>query len=230
MPKMLIVDDDREASRELKTAMEPHGWQVELCDTGRDAMQLLRNFQYDFILLDWNLPDTTGPEICTQFRKNGGVTPIIFLTGRQEIESIEHGLDCGGDDYMTKPFIVRELLARIRSVKRRPAQVKEGKLTLGRQLNFDPKLRTVKCGDESVQLSPTESGLLETICRQPNSYFSAADLFEAVWPSETDSTEDIVRTHMKVLRRKLKLLIDTELIETVRGSGYLIRAENVQTS
>jgi len=225
---MLIVDDDLETSRELKLAIEPHGWLVELCATGSDAQQLLQNFNYDFILLDWNLPDLTGPQVCKQFRNGGGETPIIFLTGRQAVEDIEHGLDAGGDDYLTKPFEVRELLARIRTVKRRPPQIKHGKLVL-RQLEFDPQLRLVKCGGENVQLSPTESSLLETICRKPNNFFSSTALFKAVWPSETESSEEIVRTHMKVLRRKLKLLTEDELIQTVRGSGYLIRAEDVQT-
>lgn len=224
---MLIVDDDVASSSELKVAIEQDGWNVELCALGKDARQLLENFQYDFILLDWNLPDSTGPEICRHFREAGGHTPIIFLTGRQAVEDIEHGLDVGGDDYLTKPFNVRELMARIRTVKRRPSQIKRGKLIL-RGVEFDPQLRLIRCGDSSVQLSPTESGLLETICSSPNNFFSSGALFSAVWPSHTDSSEDIVRTHMKVLRRKLKLLTDHELIQTVRGSGYLIRAEDVQ--
>jgi DNA-binding response OmpR family regulator len=228
VPKMLIVDDDLESSRELKLAMEHDGWLVELCATGLDALQLLKNFKYDFILLDWNLPDTPGPKICKEFRDNGGQTPIIFLTGRQAIEDIEHGLDSGGDDYLTKPFSVRELLARIRTVKRRPAQIADGKLLLG-EVEFDPRLRLLKHDDATVQLSPTESGLLETLCRNPSNFFSSNALFSAVWPSESDSSEEIVRTHMKVLRRKLKLLNEHELIQTIRGSGYLIKAEDVKT-
>jgi len=224
---MLIVDDDLEMSGQLKLAMEQDGWLVELCATGSDAQQLLNNFKYDFILLDWNLPDKPGDRICKEFRDKGGQTPIIFLTGRQAIQDIEHGLDSGGDDYLTKPFSVRELQARIRTVKRRPAQIKAGKLLVG-NVEFDPRLRLIRRGDENVQLSPTESGLLETLCSNPNNFFSSVALFKAVWPSESDTSEEIVRTHMKVLRRKLKLLSEQELIQTVRGSGYLIRMEDVK--
>jgi two-component system OmpR family response regulator len=181
---MLIVDDDIEASQELKLSIEPEGWLVELCATGLDAEQLLKNFEYDFILLDWNLPDTTGPKICKQFRNNGGMTPIIFLTGRQEIEDIEHGLNSGGDDYLKKPFSVRELLARINAVQRRPVQIKQPKLRL-KQVEFDPRLRVLTRDGENVQLSPTESRLLEVMCTHPNSFFSSSALFKAVWPSET---------------------------------------------
>ncbi|HEY9792560.1 MAG TPA: response regulator transcription factor [Candidatus Obscuribacterales bacterium] len=224
---MLIVDDDRDSSLELKTAMQREGWVVELCETGLDAQQLLKGFHYDIILLDWNLPDLSGPEICKQYRTNGGMTPIIFLTGRQGIDDIEQGLNAGGDDYLTKPFNVRELLARIRAVKRRPHVLRQPKVHL-KQVEFDPQLRVIIRDGENVQLSPTESSLLETLCTNPSKFYSTSALFKAVWPSETESSEDIVRTHMKVLRRKLKLLTDDELIQTVRGSGYMIRAEDVE--
>jgi len=225
--KMLIVDDDLEGSRALVEAMASHGWLVELCGLGMDALQLLNNFTYDFILLDWNLPDINGPEVCRKFRESGGDTPIIFLTGMHGVDNVEHGLDSGGDDYLTKPFEVRELLARIRTVKRRPPNVKQGKLIL-RDVQFDPMLRLISCGTEQVQLSPTESAMLEVLCRSPNTFFSSAALFKAVWPSETESSEEIVRTHMKVLRRKLKLLMTAELINTQRGSGYFIGVEDVK--
>src|ERR1700677_2184336 len=132
---------------ELKEAMQPHGWLVEVCGAGFDALQLLQNFKYDFILLDWNLPDLSGPEICQKFRNSGGMTPIIFLTGRHGVANIEEALDSGGDDYLTKPFDVRELLARIRTVKRRPQQVTQGKLRL-QEMQFDPMLRVISKGSE----------------------------------------------------------------------------------
>jgi DNA-binding response OmpR family regulator len=225
--KLLIVDDDLAAAMELKEAMQPHGWLVEVCGAGFDALQLLQNFKYDFILLDWNLPDLSGPEICQKFRDAGGMTPIIFLTGRHGIANIEEALDSGGDDYLTKPFDVRELLARIRTIKRRPQQVTSGKLRL-RDLQFDPMLRVLSNGAEQVQLSPTENAMLEALCRSPNTYFPSAALFKAVWPSETESSDEIVRTHMKVLRRKIKLLTSVELISTQRGSGYVINADDVK--
>lgn len=227
MSKILIVDDDLETGEWLKQSLEPEGWAAELCESGLDALQLLKNFHYDFILLDWNLPDISGIEVCRRFRDTGGITPIIFLTARQALEDIERGLDSGGDDYLTKPFKIRELLARIRTVKRRPPQIDAGKLVL-RELRFDPLLRVVSKGEDRVQLSPTESAMLEALCRKPNVFFSSAELFNAVWPSSAESSEDAVRTHMKVLRRKLNLLTPSEIIKTQRGSGYFISADDVK--
>jgi DNA-binding response OmpR family regulator len=114
MPKLLLVEDDTDLSTHLSDLLESHGWQVEKADNGADGLMLLRNFKYDFALLDWNLPELSGIEICRKFRADGGDTPVIFLTSKGEIEDKECGLDAGGDDYLTKPFDVRELLARMR--------------------------------------------------------------------------------------------------------------------
>src|SRR5215472_1462932 len=115
MGKLLLVDDDVNYTAKLKEAMAPLGWSVELAHNGRDALQHLDQFQYDFVLLDWNLPDIDGIEICKRYRAGGGTAHIIFLTGRDGIEDKLAGLDSGGDDYLTKPFDDRELLSRIRA-------------------------------------------------------------------------------------------------------------------
>jgi OmpR-family two-component system manganese-sensing response regulator len=221
MPKMLIIEDDADAADKLRQLMEPHGWSVELAGTGRDGLQLLEGFKYDFILLDWNLPDLTGLEVCRKYRHGGGETPIIFLTGRGEIESRESGLDAGGDDYLVKPYDIRELLARIRSIQRRPPVMTSGKLTV-QGVELDTKKRIAARGPETTQLSRIECNLLEFLFRNPNAYFSAAQLFEANWDSDAESSEATVRVHMTVLRRKLALIGAPQLIKTLRGSGYIV--------
>jgi DNA-binding response OmpR family regulator len=227
MGKLLLVDDDVSYTEKLKDAMAPLGWSVELVHNGRDAMQLLENFQYEFVLLDWHLPDMTGIDICTKFRAGGGTAHVIFLTGRGGIDDKEAGFGAGGDDYLVKPFDARELLARMRAIQRRQTPSGRGKFLLG-EIQFDPQLRTVSKGEEKIALSPTESSLLEHLCKNPDKYFSSAALFEAVWPSEVASSDEAVRTHMLVLRRKLKLVTSQELIKTVRRAGYYIESKDIQ--
>jgi len=222
--KILIVDDDIEYSKTLCGLLEPHGWIAEAASTGHDATQLLENFSYDFILLDWNLPDMTGLAICKKYRASGGKSPIIFLTGRDGVEDKEAGLDAGGDDYLTKPFDVRELLARIRSVQRRQTLSVSQKFVLN-GIEFDPKMRSLKAVGELVTLSPTESALLEFLFRHPNKLHSSARLFEAVWPSESDSSGETVRVHMRILRKKLSIVGGDAIIKTVRPSGYVIEID-----
>jgi DNA-binding response OmpR family regulator len=228
MGKLLLVDDDVDYTTKLKEAMAPLGWSVELAHTGSDAIQFLSHFKYDFVLLDWNLPDITGIEVCKRYRAAGGTAYIIFLTGRDGIEDKLAGLDSGGDDYLTKPFDDRELHARINSIQRRHTPQKRGKYWIG-DVEFDPQLRTITRQDEQITLSPIESGLLEHLCRNPDMYFPSAALFEAVWPSEVESSDEAVRTHMLVLRRKLGLVTSQELIKTVRRAGYYIESKDIKS-
>jgi OmpR-family two-component system manganese-sensing response regulator len=223
LEKLLIVEDDAEFSQALSKTLVSQGWMVETAGTGRDGLQLLTNFRYDFVLLDWDLPDITGLEICRQFRTAGGATPVIFVTGRSDIEDREAGLDCGGDDYITKPFDVRELLARIRAIQRRPRTLERAPLVAAQGLALDPLLRTAVSNGKSVQLSLTESNILEFFLRNRNRFFSAVDVFEEVWPSDSEASVDTVKVTMGLLRRKLTQLGAEGLISTVKGSGYILR-------
>jgi DNA-binding response OmpR family regulator len=225
---MLIVDDDINYLNTLQSLIEAQGWLVERASTAGDALQLMTNFEFDFILLDWNLPDSTGPDICRKYRGDGGETPIIFLTGRGEVADKEAGLDAGGDDYLTKPFDIRELLARIRTIQRRQSRFAGEKFKL-HDIEFDPRLRLVSRNNETAQLSPIESSMLECLFRHPNTLYSSAKLFASVWPSETEASDETVRVHMRVIRRKLALLGCEDLIKTVRGSGYVIETNPRET-
>jgi DNA-binding response OmpR family regulator len=229
MDKLLIVEDEKAISQELKKFLEPHGWHVEVASTGSDGMQLLGNFQYDFVLLDWNLPDMSGVEICRRFRAQGGTTPIIFLTGRNTIDEKEEGLNAGGDDYMTKPYDVRELLARIRTVRRRPRELASPRL-IAHGFELNPYLKTLVAPNGTAQLTALESHILEYLMRNRNRYFSSADLFEAIWPSDSDSSPDTVRVLITLLRRKLDQIGAKDLIKTVRRLGYIIDDGDTTTS
>ncbi len=221
MSKILFVDDDVELAKTVSRELEASGWKVEMAHNGADAKQMLKSFRYDLILLDWQLPDTTGIEICRAYRASGEITPIVFLTGMNEIHSLEEALDIGADDYITKPFDFRVLLARIRNAQRRASGMATSALVIG-NTSFDKKMRKLTVGKIEVKLTAIESELVEFLMRNPNQIFSSADLFKAIWSSDSDSTEDTVRVHVGLLRKKLSAAGCSDLIKTIRGSGYTI--------
>lgn len=225
MEKLLIVEDDAGFSDQLSSALKSHGWTAEIALNGSDGLQLLHHFRFDFILLDWELPDISGLEICRTFRARGGNTPIIFLTGRREIEDKEAGFAAGGDDYLTKPFDVRELIARIGSIKRRPRMTARTPLVIN-NLALDPRLRVVRSHKGEVQLSFRESNILEFFLSNRNVFFSGAQIFEALWPTDTEASDQTVKVHMGLLRKKLAQLEADSLISTVKGAGYILRDDS----
>jgi DNA-binding response OmpR family regulator len=223
MAKLLIIDDDQEFCQLLRHLMLPHGWTVEMAFNGSDGRQMLESFQYDVVLLDWTLPDGTGLNICREFRRSGKQTPIIFLTAMSDIDSKESGLDAGGDDYLIKPCDCRELLARIRSLRRRTAleKAQDDKLII-RGVCLHADSRTISNGQSQTTLSAIECQLLEYLFRHPNKVFSSAQLFEAVWPSQTESTDATVRVHMAAIRKKLASINAEGFVKTLHKSGYII--------
>lgn len=221
MAKILIVDDDTELSNTLRHVLQEQGYLVEQAFAGGDALQLLTNFDYDVIVLDWSMPGVTGEAVCLQYRKNGGQAPVIFLTGQTEIDFVERGLNAGADDYLTKPFAVRELSARLRSLLRRRRSAFESELKV-RNLVLKPELNLLIAGDEKIELRPKETALLEYFLVNPNRIFSAQQLLDSVWPSESSATANTVRTWMGLLRHKLAPLGHEDLIRTVPGSGYVL--------
>ncbi|MBK7748279.1 MAG: response regulator transcription factor [Candidatus Obscuribacter sp.] len=221
MAKILLVEDDLELAERMQDWFTLENHALEVVHNGGDALQMLGSFEFDVIVLDWGLPGVAGIDVLRTYRKNGGTTPIIFLTGRGEIINREEGLDSGADDYMVKPFDVRELSARIRSLLRRPKGLLPTELTI-QGLHLELETRTAKAGANAVHLMPKQCSLLEFLMRHPNRPFGAKALLDAVWPSESEASEDTVRTCMKTLRRQLANIGKEDLIKTVLGSGYLI--------
>ena len=224
MSKLLIVDDDVELTKHLKESIANYGWSVEAVHTGLDASQMLESFGFDMVLLDWDLPDITGIDVCRAFRQRGKTTPVIFITGKDELNALENALDIGADDYITKPFELRELMARIRSLQRRASGLATSDLIIG-DAKLDKKSRKLYFGSVEVKLTALENELVEYLMRHPNQIFSSADLFNAVWSSDTESTVDTVRVHIRILRRKLGLSGHADFVKTVLGSGYVIESK-----
>ncbi|MBA4027036.1 MAG: hypothetical protein C0473_02225 [Cyanobacteria bacterium DS3.002] len=223
MAKLLIVDDDQILTSLIKQEMEKQGWMVETAYTFNDGRQFLECFSFDLIVLDWSLPDGTGLTLCRNFRRAGGTTPVIFLTGRNDIDSKESGLDSGGDEFLTKPFDIRELLAHVRAIQRRPTHFIQDALIV-KGITLDTRLSRLTGDEIDVKLSPTELALLEYLFRHQDQIFSGADLFRKVWPANREVQDDTIRVHLHILRRKLAVVGLKDFIKTVRGSGYILES------
>lgn len=221
MAKILLVEDDAPLASKLKEWFAQEGHLLEIAATGEDALQLFSSFQYEVLLLDWTLPGISGLDVCKSYRKSGGLANIIFLTGRGDITDKEEALNYGADDYVTKPFDIRELAARVRSVLRRPYTLLPNELTIN-GLVLDLKLNTIKYAEKQEHLTNKELSLLEFLMRNPNRIYSSQELAKLLWPSDNDTTAETVRSWMRNLRTKISTVTDTTIIKTIPKSGYLI--------
>lgn len=221
MAKILLVEDDLELADKLKSWFASQGDLLEAVTTAEDALQMLGNFSFDLILLDWTLPGMTGAEMCSRYRKSGGTTAIIFLTGRGDIGSKEQGLDLGADDYLVKPFDTRELSARVRSVSRRPSCMLPVEIRINNVI-LDMNTKSIVVDGVSYALRSKECVLLEYLMRHPNRIFGSKNLLDAIWPSDQEASTDTVRSWIRNLRQKLAAAGKPDLIKTIPGSGYMI--------
>jgi DNA-binding response OmpR family regulator len=221
MAKLLMIEDDIELANKVSEWLQFEKFTVDVAHTGADGNHFLAAYQYDAIMLDWQLPDASGVDICKNFRLRGGLTPILFLTGRDAIEHKEQGLDAGADDYLTKPFHLKELTARLRALLRRapglvPQTIKCANLTL------ETSTFRVENDGKEIQLLPKEFAILEYLMRRPNQVFGSKALLNAVWDSDSDASEDTIRTYIKTLRRKVTPEGGECPIKTIHGLGYKI--------
>jgi DNA-binding response OmpR family regulator len=220
MAKILVVEDDPHLSSLIRNLLVAERHVAETAVDGNDALAMLKMFKYDLVVLDWMLPGMTGNTICREYRDRGGAAPILMLTSKSSIEEKEAGLDSGADDYLTKPFDPRELLARIRALLRRPQAVNSSKdLSIG-DLALDTKACKVFKGGIELKLLPKEFNLLELFMRYPNQVFSPEALLERVWTADSAASFDTVRTYIKTLRKKIDSPGTASAIRTVHGVGY----------
>lgn len=225
MTKILLVDDDLELGEALKDSFAEQGLSLEIATTGEDAVQLLETFDFDIILLDWNLPGINGLSVCRRYREANGCSYVIFLTSENDIKRKEEALDAGGDDYLVKPFDLRELFARMRSVMRRSLKVHKVDLKV-KDVVLEPGERIVHSNNKKVQLTPKEALLLEYLMRHTNRPFTGARLFNAIWPSDADASAETVKVWMSNLRSKLSKIGQKDFIKTVLGSGYVVESDD----
>lgn len=220
MAKILLVEDDLDLANTVRTFLMFEHHTVEHLKNGQEAHEHLRTFQYELIVLDWTLPGMSGVDILRRFRELGGTTPVIMLTGHDTVEEKERGLDSGADDYLTKPFQLKELGARVRALLRRSPQVSNSNILAAGNLTIDTQKYRVTVNGEPITLVPREFQLLEFFMRHPNQVLSPEALLNRVWPSDSDATTEALRTALKRLRKK----VDPEgnLLRTVHGVGYIL--------
>lgn len=221
MAKILLVEDDQAVAEAIVDALEFESNVVEHVDCGLEASQRLKLYQYDLVVLDWDLPRKSGVEVCGEYRSGGGTLPILMLTGKSSVEDRVTGLDAGADDYLPKPFSMKELSARVRALLRRPEPMVSELVQLG-PLQIDLKFHKVTRGQEELNLLAKEISLLEFLVRHRGQVFSVDDLLNKVWHSESDSSEDAVRQCVTRLRKKIDGESESSLIITVKGLGYKV--------
>jgi two-component system, OmpR family, response regulator MprA len=225
--KILVVDDERAVRESLRRALELEGYEIELAEDGRQALERLageNGNEPDAVILDVLMPGMDGLEVCRTLRSRGSRLPILMLTARTQVEDRVEGLDAGADDYLTKPFALEELLARVRALLRRSGDDgAEGETLRFADLELDPGTREVRRGGERIELTRTEFSLLELFLLNPRQVLTRSVIFERVWGYDFGFASNSLDVYIGYLRRKTEAGGKPRLIHTVRGVGYALR-------
>jgi two-component system OmpR family response regulator len=222
--RILLAEDDVDMAAMLQQALSRTGHVVDLAATGTDALWMARAVDYDVVLLDVNLPQPDGFEVCRRLRAAEVWIPVLFLSGRSGVPDRVAGLDAGGDDYLVKPFALEELDARLRAVGRREARPRPAILRAG-DLEVDPATHRVRRGSAELALSPKEFALLELLARRVGEVVSRADIVDALWDFAFDPKSNVVEALVSRLREKVDMPFGRSTIDTVRGTGYRLRGD-----
>jgi two-component system response regulator MprA len=221
--KVFVVDDEPAVRESLRRALELEGYDVELAGDGEEALERFEhNAKPDAVILDILMPGIDGLEVCRRLRAAGNEVPVLMLTARAEVDSRVAGLDAGADDYLSKPFALAELLARLRALLRRTASDSTDRLSFA-DLELDPGTREVVRGSDPIELTRTEFSLLELFLRNPRQVLTRSIIFERVWGFDFGPTSNSLDVYIGYLRRKTEVGGRPRLIHTVRGVGYALR-------
>jgi two-component system, OmpR family, response regulator MprA len=222
---VLVVDDERAVRDSLRRALELEGYRVELAEDGEQALRRLEvDPQPDAVILDVLMPGADGLEVCRRLRSAGNEIPVLMLTARSEVDSRVAGLDAGADDYLSKPFALAELLARLRALLRRLGSDDSTDVLRFADLELDTGTREVRRGGDLIDLTRTEFALLELFLRNPRQVLTRSVIFERVWGYDFGPTSNSLDVYVGYLRRKTETGDRSRLIHTVRGVGYALRA------
>lgn len=219
---ILLVDDESEMVDPLSRILSREGYTVDVAYDGDRGHQLAAEHPYDLLILDWMLPQRSGLEICQQVRSQGNNTPVLFLTAKDTIDDRVQGLDAGADDYLVKPFELRELLARVRALLRRPSTMEQpqpSRLRAG-ELELDPANQLAYRADREIELSEKEAQLLEYLMRHSNQLLTHEQIHQHLWGENAHPTSNALAAQIRLLRRKIELPGEQPLISTVYGKGY----------
>ena len=222
--RILLIEDDAEVAQNVAKSLKQHGHIVEHAADGRDGLMLAIGERFDVVIVDRMLPALDGLSLIKSVRTAKIGTPMLILTTKGGIEDRVEGLEAGADDYLVKPFALAELIARVHALARRPAMTQEATVLTVADLTLDLVKRTVSRAGQSVDVQPQEFKLLEYMMRHAGKAVTRTMLLENVWDFHFDPRTNIVETHMSRLRSKVDRGFDLELIETIRGVGYRLRA------
>jgi len=221
--RILVVDDEPAVRDSLRRALELEGYQVDLAVDGEEALEHPHTSEpADAMILDVLMPGIDGLEVCRRLRAEGNTVPVLMLTARAEVDSRVAGLDAGADDYLSKPFALAELLARLRALLRRAGTAEDGALRFA-DLELDPGTREVRRSGTGIDLTRTEFALLELFLRNPRQVLTRTIIFERVWGYDFGPTSNSLDVYIGYLRRKTEEGGASRLIHTVRGVGYALR-------
>ena len=219
--RVLLVEDDNRIAAFVAKGLRENSYAVDIATDGDEATYMASINSYDIFILDINLPKKDGFDVCRELRKSGNKKPILMLTARDAIDDRISGLDTGADDYLTKPFEFRELLARLRALLRRQNEIRPPQIVVA-DLQIDTSSRTVQRGEKHIELTTKEYSLIEFLAINKGKVVGREEISEHVWDDTFDPFSNLIEVYIKRLRTKLDEGYDVQLIQTRRGSGYIL--------
>ena len=222
--RILVVEDEAKVASFIRRALEEESYAVDVCADGAKGLQRGLSGSYDLVILDLMLPGLLGLEILKELRKEKIQAPVLILTARSQVDQRVKGLDAGADDYLTKPFAIEELLARVRALLRRGGGEAAGHIQI-RDLVLNPATREVTRGGRRIELTAKEYALLEYMMRNVGRVLTRPMIAEHVWNLDFDTFTNVIDVYVNYLRNKIDRGREPRLIHTVRGSGYVLKAE-----
>ncbi|NOX63422.1 MAG: response regulator transcription factor [Chloroflexi bacterium] len=222
MIKILIIEDDPSIGKLLRRSLLLEGYDVEMALNGFEGLKAFSAHRPDLVILDLMLPGIDGIEVCRRIREESDA-PIIMLTARDAVDDRVLGLDSGADDYVTKPFDIDELLARVRAQLRRVESQPQKRVLKFADLTMDTAARSVFRGDREIELTAREFDLLELFMRHPNQVLTRSQIYEEIWNYDFGGESNIIEVYIRYLRTKLEAEGEPRLIHTKRGAGYILR-------
>lgn len=217
--RILVIEDNHRLSQSLQMNLTHEGYSVDAAYDGQEGQDLAELTPYDLIILDILLPRKDGLEVCRALRRRRIHIPILLLTARDSVDDRVQGLDCGADDYLAKPFAMRELLARLRALLRRQQPYKNGRLEIG-DLMLDPVTHSVQREGHPIDLTPREFALLEYLVYHPNQVVTREMIEQHIWNYDFECESNVIDVYIRRLRRKIDDPFTTKLLTTIRGIGY----------
>ena len=220
--RVLLVEDEHKISAYVKRGLEESNYAVDAAYTGREALDYAEAASYDVIILDILLPELDGLTVCGELRRRGDRTPVLMLTARDAVDDRVRGLDAGADDYLVKPFAMKELLARLRALTRRGNDQPRSPIIEYADLMLDTRTHQVRRAGHLIELAAKEYAVLECLLREPERVLTRTQIAEHVWNYDTFNQSNVVDVYLRNLRRKIDDPFEKKLFHTIRGAGYCL--------